>query len=168
MDERRFDAWTRRLMVLRGGASVALGWLAISSPAVTDARKRKRKRKKKLQRNAFGCVDIGLPCRGNDANCCSGICEGNNGKKDRSRCAPHNVGVCQAGQDDCAGVQVACGKDAFCLRTTGNASFCAGLGACFPCTRDPDCEPRFGPGAACSVCAECAESGGTICNSAGA
>jgi hypothetical protein len=177
MDARRFDAWTQQLPVnplprrlaLQASAGVGLGVLATRLPLLADARKhhkKGKKRKKKLQFNAFGCVDVGKPCRGSDDNCCSGICEGTNGKKDHSRCAPHNVGVCQSGQDDCAGVQVACGKDALCLRTTGNASFCAGLGQCASCTRDPDCEPLFGPGAACSVCAGCET--GTICNSAGA
>jgi hypothetical protein len=80
----------------------------------------------------------------------------------------HNEGICQAGQDDCQGVQVACGPQAFCTRTTGNANFCAGLGQCRACARDPDCEAEFGPGAACIVCASSCPDTITQCNAAGA
>lgn len=173
MNLHAFDILARRLTADLPRRSLILSALSVGVlrragiPGPAAAKKRRRKlRNKKVRLNDFGCVNVGGACRGNDANCCSGICEGKNAKKDKSRCVPHNVGICQPGQDDCAGVQVACGENAFCLRTTGDASFCGGLGKCFACTRDPDCEPLFGPGAACSVCADCES--GTICNAAGA
>jgi hypothetical protein len=117
-----------------------------------EARKKKKKRKQKLKRNAFGCVDVGQACRGNDANCCSGHCEGpapKKGKKDTSTCV---VG------------KVQCELDGICFRTTGNASFCGKSAECTACTNDADCDAEgFGPGAACIACISCDKDGGTAC-----
>ena len=35
----------------------------------------------KLVLNAYGCIDIGKPCRGKDAICCSAICQGREGSR---------------------------------------------------------------------------------------
>jgi hypothetical protein len=164
-----FDAAVRQLAQrlsrrrLWGVATaVALG-AAIGRLPATDARNRNQKRSKakKLQRNSFGCVDVGKACRGNSANCCSGICQGKKpkkGEKDTSRCVAHNVADCQAGQDNCAadGPTDCADGSGFCFQTTGKASFCAAAfsGACRACTKDIDCEAEFGAGAACAVCAE--------------
>jgi hypothetical protein len=147
--------------------TVALGATTLWHPA-GDARKRKKA--KKLQRNSFGCVDVGDACRGSDANCCSGVCQGKKpkkGEKDKSRCVAHNAGECQADQDVCLSLQeIQCGTNGNCARTTGNASFCADFenSACFDCTKDTDCEADFGAGAACVICAgECELTGNRSC-----
>jgi hypothetical protein len=173
MDASRFDRLTRSLS---SGASrrhilagVVLSAAALHVPTVIGARK---KRNEKVKRNAFGCVDVGKACRGSDANCCSGICQGKKpkqGKKDTSSCVAHSVGECQADQDACLEFPTPCGTDGVCVRTTGKASFCGGDGACQECSKDTDCETEFGPGAACIVCAvNCAGIGGTVCIAAAA
>ncbi|MGH2616808.1 MAG: hypothetical protein ACRDJC_16355 [Thermomicrobiales bacterium] len=177
MDASRFDRLTRSLaaassrrLLLRGLA--ALGLAVGSVPAVARA----KKRRKKPQLNAFGCVDVGGACRGNDALCCSGICQGKKpkkGKKDRSRCVAHNVGGCTIGQDVCLGVASTCGtvEGSSCFRTTGKASFCGvrDQSDCVDCTKDTDCEAAFGQGAACLVCDDCIMvSGNTACIAPGA
>lgn len=174
-----FDAAVRQLAQrlsrrrLWGVASaVALGAAIGRFPASTDARNRNRKKAKKLQRNSFGCVDVGKACRGNSDNCCSGICEGTKpkkGKKDTSRCLAHNVLECLAGQDACASGFIPCGTDpdSACHQTTGNAAFCAGKGGCAECRKDTDCEGEFGPGAACVVCTDRCPETGTACAAAG-
>jgi hypothetical protein len=169
--------------VLRGLAGASLGLVVLRSPDAGRARKkRKRKNKKpKLKRNAFGCVDVGGKCLGNDANCCSGICEGKKpkkGKKDTSVCVGHDTaGVCFPDSDTCTvGGTIPCGpgvRDCRCLLTTGNAGFCGDLEAgftelCRDCARDADCEAEFGPGAACvffhGICSVfCPATGRTAC-----
>jgi hypothetical protein len=147
-----------RRLVLRG--LVGLGILSTAGITLTDAKKRR-----KLVFNQFGCVNLGGKCRGNDANCCSGICEGKKpkkGKKDKSRCAGHDASTCQAGQDACAGEFVACASRrsefARCVTTTGNAPYCAGDVFCRSCARDADClQEDFESGAACIVCSDCPE-----------
>jgi hypothetical protein len=188
MDAHHFDFLARSLTdassrrgVLRGLAAATLGLAAISLPGEAEGRKKRKKRKKgkrnkkktkganppALQLNDFQCVDVGNACRGNSANCCSGICEGKKpreGKKDRSRCIAHNVGICQPEQDICVDDLTAnCGGAGRCFRTTGNASFCGneGEGVCAVCARDADCEADFGPGAACIVCSTCEIKAGT-------
>jgi hypothetical protein len=175
-----FDAAVRQLATrlsrrgLWGVASaIALSTTTLRLPAM-DAKKRKKA--KKLQRNSFGCVDVGKPCRGNSANCCSGICQGKKpkkGEKDKSTCVAHNVGGCLANQDLCLIKEaVSCGASerGVCARTTGNASFCGDFEniACFDCTKDTDCEAEFGTGAACVICAgECELTGNRICVASG-
>jgi hypothetical protein len=176
MDNRTFDDLTRvlsavasRRAAVSAAAGAALGLIAPRLPgAEASAKRRKRKDKnKKPVLNEFGCVDVGGQCRGNDGLCCSGICQGKKpkkGEKDKSRCAAHDTGGCQAGQDVCAGEAVSCEGTGSCFRTTGKGSFCGGKGACAECTQDRDCQPIFGEGAACIVCADlCEATGRTAC-----
>jgi hypothetical protein len=175
VDIYRFETLTR---AIASGSSrrtvlgLALGGLltAIAMPDA-DGERRNRRRKNKNKKpafNEFGCVNVGGKCRGNDGLCCSGICLGKKpkkGKRDKSRCAAHNVGSCQAEQDSCAASQVSCGVDAFCFRTTGKASFCGGPGGgCVDCKTDKDCEAFFAPGSACVVCDSCGPAQRTLCN----
>ena len=168
MDDTRFDAWTRRRFGLAaGGAAVSLLGLAAGLPSPTGAKKTKKKRAK---HNRFGCVDVGKPCRGKDAKCCSGRCQGKKpkrGEKDASRCVAHHVGGCRTSEDICTGPPAlpsspeACGANGHCFRTTGKASFCGdddgiAFSPCSGCAKDADCVADFGPAAACVVCAgEC-------------
>src|SRR5688500_14153019 len=146
MDTHGFVAITRALTttpsrraVLRGLAAAGLG-LGIGRPE-RAAGKRKRK---KLRRNAFGCVAVGGKCRGKDAACCSGVCQGRKpkqGEKDASRCAAHGASTCEAGQhiqDVCGGeVDVPCttstGNAGTCTTTTGNAPYCPRESYCRAC-----------------------------------
>jgi hypothetical protein len=165
LDGKTFDAAIRQLATrlsrrgLLGAASaLTLGIAAARATDGIEARKRKnRTRAKKLQLNAFQCVDVGGKCRGSDANCCSGVCQGKKpkkGQKDKSTCIAHDVGGCQAGQDVCVGDAVLCpnASTGTCFRTTGNASFCGLKGDCVACRKDADCVAEFGEGAACVPC----------------
>jgi hypothetical protein len=165
VDAERFDSVARSLAITapRRVALVALtgSVLTILKSGVgwqtTDAKRRKGKgKRKKIQRNSFGCVDVGKACAGKDANCCSGICHGRKpkkGKKDKSRCVAHNTGSCQPENNACVDPVITnCGAFGVCLRTTGKASFCAGLGICEVCARDSDCDAMTGPGSACIHC----------------
>src|SRR5688572_19569171 len=178
MGPSRFDALTRSLAVSptrRGVLQRLAGVLALgllgSLPRVVSSKKGKRNKPKK---NAFGCLNVGQPCRGKNGKCCSGICQGKKpkkGKKDKSRCVGHDGSTCLPGQhmEECGGVaNVACatsvGLAGSCATTTGNAAYCLSSGECFPCTRDADCQAVCGPRAACIQCAtECAGRGGTAC-----
>jgi hypothetical protein len=178
MDANRFDDLIRVLpFTSRRGllAGLAGGMLAAVTRSPRQPAAQKRKKRKKLQFNAFGCVDVGGACRGNGANCCSGICAGSKpkqGGRDRSRCAAHDQSTCVAGQTDefCGGIEFTCTTTAgvtigACITTTGNAPYCFSDGDCFPCKKDADCIGVCGPQAACAVCnaAECAPVGGTAC-----
>ena len=106
---------------------------------------------------------MGGKCRGNDANCCSNICEGKKpkkGKKDKSRCVGHNERGCTPARQLCTNPLAAqCAPPsvtALCALTTGNAGFCAQLASvtkeanCAPCSKDTECEALgFGAGSAC-------------------
>jgi hypothetical protein len=163
VENNRFERLTRSVSSLLSRRNLAgalgLGGITLSVPA--DAKKKhkhKHKKKKNLKFNDFGCVDVGGKCRGNDANCCSGICQGKkpkNGQKDKSTCVAHNVAGCQADQDGCTEIGTPCGTSGTCVRTTGKASFCALIsgGDCGACTKDSECEALVGVGAACVVCA---------------
>lgn len=171
---------TRRV-VLAGLAGILPAWAMPESLTVLAKKhkhkhKRKKKKNRKPETNAFGCLNVGQHCNGNDSSCCSGVCDGKKpkkGKKDKSTCVAHNVGPCQDAFDICAGVAVPCsvGDLGGCFKTTGNAPFCgAGDTPCVPCKRDTDCVALgFGVGAACVVCNFlcAAESGGTMCIAAG-
>jgi hypothetical protein len=165
MGATRFDDLLRSLInrasrreVLAGVAGAAFGLEATRLDLVAKTKKRK-----KLKLNQFGCVNVGDPCRGKDSNCCSGICDGGKprrGKKDRSRCVGHNVGICTRGQDACAqgpAQATQCGltgSTCFCRRTTGGAGFCSRPVAdlCHDCRTDDDCEELgFPSGSACVV-----------------
>ena len=174
----RFDALTRSLAVRptrRGVLKRLAGVLALgllgSLPRVVSSRKGKRKKPKK---NAFGCLNVGKPCRGKNGKCCSGICQGKRpkkGKKDKSRCVGHDATSCLVGQAEvaCGGTQTvncitSAGRDGRCETTTGNAAFCRafGVSGCFACKTDSDCQTHCGPGAACFPCTSCPE--GTACS----
>ena len=125
--------------------------------------------------NAFGCLNVGQPCRGQDSACCSGRCQGRSprrGECDRSRCVSHDESTCLPGQqaETCGGQTVTCtstaGQPGFCNTTTGEAAYCLAAGGCFPCQRDAHCEGVCGPGAACIRCANCPV--GTSCAGTGA
>ena len=187
MSQNRVAALTRSLTsvpsrrdVLRGLAAAGLGPGVPWFRQTAEARKKNKKKEKKPKSNAFGCLDVGQACRGKDATCCSGICQGKKpkkGKKDESKCVAHNAGICSADSDSCnSGVAVACNAGdptCFCVLTTGNAGFCgqftAGTdGHCRFCSKDTDCQAEFGAGAACvflgrACTAICAATGGTAC-----
>jgi hypothetical protein len=160
--------------VLRGLVGAGLGLSAARLPKVVAAKKKRRKNRKP-RRNAFGCVNVGKPCRGDDRLCCSGICEGETpkqGKKDTSRCVAHDASTCQAGQRPqgvCGGTSdVTCktstGTTGLCSTTTGNAPYCGEEEYCHACKKDADCRPFCGAAAACVQCAGCPQ-GGTACAS---
>jgi hypothetical protein len=158
-----FDQLTLRLRrsISRRAAVTGLGFMTL--PGLADAKKRKRKKRKKtIKRNSFGCVNVGNFCK-NSGQCCSGICEGKNGKK---TCQIHDIGGCQTDQDACV-VESPCPENPMkgCYRTTGNASVCGiGVaGACMACAKDADCEAGFGPGAACVICGSCPGEADTAC-----
>ncbi len=174
MDTTRFDAFTRSLAApasrraLTGGLLAAFGLgRETLLPYATSARKNTSKSKKKpLVFNALGCVNVGNACRGNSANCCSGICQGKKpkkGTKDKSRCVAHNVGSCLPGQD--VFPPTPCGTNGVCAATTGKAMFCGDLvGLCADCTKDADCVETAGPGAACIIVpGQCVSTGGRSC-----
>jgi hypothetical protein len=174
----RFDRLTRGLAetATRRGILVGLatlGQVTVGLPVVA-----KKSKIKKLKRNEFGCVDVGGKCRGNSANCCSGVCEGKKpkkDKKDRSRCVAHDAGAgCQTGQQTtfCRSGEVtltssnctsSAGSPGLCQTTTGNAPYCTASSTCFQCNKDTECETVCGQGAACVRCVGCDETGGTAC-----
>ena len=182
MDGTRFDGFTRSLAATASRRSIlaalAVGSVGWGFHAPVSARKRKRN---KPNFNAFGCLNVGQRCRGNDNLCCSGRCQGKKprkGKKDTSRCVGHDAGTllsgeggCQAGQTGvctAGGVVVSCTSTAnavgACETTTGGAAFCFGSFKCdSPCAKDADCQEAFGAQAACIVCTSCAN--GTACAS---
>jgi hypothetical protein len=174
MDASHFDRWTRSLTdassrrgFLRGLIGGTLGVAAARVPSAVAA----KKKSKKLKRNEYGCVNVGGKCRGKDANCCSGICQGKKpkkGKKDTSECSAHDVEDCQPHQDGSGSEAENHCPDkpaAFCYRTTGNGSFCGfgGAGMCVDCARDTDCEADFGAGAACVITTYCPNENATAC-----
>lgn len=167
MNQHRFPALTRavtgvpsRRDLVRGLVGAGIGFGAGQLPRRADA-----KRRKKPRPNAFGCLDVGQPCRGIDERCCSGICQGKKpkkGEKDKSRCVAHHTGGCTADRHECtnpAGAACsAASTEANCFKTTGNAGFCGELEGssheanCQPCRTDPDCEALgFAAGSACVI-----------------
>jgi hypothetical protein len=176
VDVKRFNDMTRTLPalpsrrdVLRGLAAVAGGLgLARLQKNVEARKKRKHKKKdKKPKPNAFGCLDVGQPCRGNSDLCCSSVCGGKKpkrGKKDKRRCIAHNVGGCTPERSFCFADPIQhslcnpADDNAACLPTTGNAGFCGDFVGfredenCQLCAKDIDCEEMgFPPGSACVV-----------------
>lgn len=172
MDDTRLDDLARSLSGSRSrrAALVALlGGVGVlpSLAGVAESKKSTKKtRKKPLRLNGFGCVNVGGQCRGNSANCCSGICSGKKprkGARDKSTCLAHDQSTCQPGQvaPGCSSLAdplpgVACtssaGKPGDCNTTTGNAGYCRGGGLCVACKRDADCVSTCGPQAACITC----------------
>jgi hypothetical protein len=103
---------------------------------------------------AGGCANVRNRCK-RDAQCCSGICKGPNGKK---TCRDHGVGSCAPTQDglcmDLDYGRANCNQTVgcSCYTTSGGARFCGQDETAFcpsvgTCKRDPDC----GAGAACAV-----------------
>jgi hypothetical protein len=180
MEASHFDALTRSLADARSRRAAVGGLLAgtlgLLRFAEAAAKQKSKNRKNRLQRNAFGCVNVGGKCRAKDSNCCSGICQGKKpkkGERDKSKCIAHNTGACSFGQDSCGGGVFPCGlPGGNCLVTTGNASFCGvqAKGACLDCKKDADCVALgYGQGAACCVCNDCSPLGvGTGCSLAAA
>jgi hypothetical protein len=168
MDANRFDRLTRSVATPASRRSVlaALGVAVAAVPPTVNARKRKRR---KVRRNAFGCVDVGGFCK-NGGQCCSGICTGKKGKK---KCRAHDAQGCQPGVQDTTcdatgGADVTCttssgATDGVCGTTTGRAGYCLFSGGCFPCTKDAECQEFCGPRAACILCDDCTNDGGTSC-----
>jgi hypothetical protein len=158
VDPESFATLTRAIssVLSRRSLAGALGLSTAGRSGWVEAKKRKRRKKRKVKLNDFGCVNVGQFCKEAE-QCCSGICQG---KKDKRRCAAHNVDDCPAGADSCLEGLDLC-TNGFCYQTTGEASFCAGGGICHDCTRDTDCELDWGEGAACVVCPVCAA--GTSC-----
>jgi hypothetical protein len=153
-----------RREVLRGFIAAGLGLSVLRRPEALDARKGK-KRPKKQKNNAFGCLNVGQPCRGKDDKCCSGICQGRKprkGKKDTSKCAAHGAGTCdQEALGICTGAVPALAtcnnrSNCACFQTTGASRYCAelfgpGLSQCAACLRDADCVAMGLPsGSACA------------------
>jgi hypothetical protein len=178
MDGSTFDALSRSWIegtsrrAILGGIGTALGLAALRAPSAVDAKKKRRKATKKLRRNTYGCVDVGQACRGNDANCCSGICDGKKpkkGKKDKSRCAGHDAGLCQVDEATCAPLGTSCGPLGVCDQTTGKACYCVSIGGnCAVCAKDADCVALgWGANAACIPSEGCPETGGTHCAPSG-
>jgi hypothetical protein len=179
MDHMHFDALARSFgtasrrnlgRAIAGGGFAALVGSAFGAldANAKKTRRKKRKRKKKSQTpitpppftlpplvfNQFGCVEVGQPCRGDNTNCCSGICQGSApaaGQPDPSRCVAHDTGTCK---QDIEGicttpdlVQVTCNNrtECGCFRTTSGSNYCAevfcgpGCSQCVSCERDADC-----------------------------
>jgi hypothetical protein len=199
VDQTQFDAVTQtvrrlpsRRHVLRGLAGIGLGLGGLRLADTAEAKKQRKGKKKKAKKkqpkkradtqpafNEFGCLDIGQPCRGDSALCCSGVCQGAAppGAPDTSTCVAHHTGVCKKGATTCeVGTLVGCVADddtSICFRTTGNAAFCGSAVLdintyCRVCAKDRDCEAEYGPGAACvvldGICAGfCSLTGLTAC-----
>lgn len=181
MDQQHMPSLTRSLTsvpsrrdVLRGLAATGLGLGGLPLLEAANAAKKRRpkkKRKPKVRFNAFGCVNVRGFCK--LANqCCSGICEGEPGKK---TCRDHDTGGCPSGNRDISSCAVPSvpilrcttstgDPDGECGVTTGNAGYCLYSGGCYPCTKDAECQAICGPKAACTRCDDCEETGGTSCS----
>jgi hypothetical protein len=56
------------------------------------------------------------------------------------------------------------GPKGVCITTTGNAGYCFTKSRCSACSKDVECEPVCGVGAACAPCdGECLTTGGMVC-----
>lgn len=166
MNANYFDAMIRPLTVLPSrrdvlyglaGAGIGLGLTRLPEDADAKKKSKHKKKPKKAKPNAFGCLNVGDPCKSPE-QCCSGICEGKKGKR---KCRGHGAGTCKQNQNQCTSLNpvldVCNGTlDCGCFRTTAGASFCAqGFMAngseCADCQRDADCVALgFSPGSACA------------------
>jgi hypothetical protein len=183
MDASHFDAMSRSLGAdasrrgLLGGVLATLSLGGRSRAKSTAKTRHQGTKRKKLQRNQFGCVNVGGKCRGKASNCCSGICQGKKpkrGERDKSRCVGHDAATCLPGQTACDGTggfvpcTTSAGEAGDCYTTTGNAAYCSTSTACVSCRTDVDCRPFCGPQAACTPCAVgCEQTGGTACSGIG-
>jgi hypothetical protein len=175
MDGSGFDALIQsvvgpRRALLGGAVALAAGWLGIGDAAAK--RKGKKKKKKKAKPNAYGCLDVGDPCKSAEG-CCSGICTGKKGKR---TCRAHGGGTCRqelTGLCSDPPTLATCNdsETCYCLRTTANSNFCAQLGQalCTDCQKDADCEALgLPPGSAClptegALCADQCPETGMVC-----
>lgn len=177
-----------------GGLTLGLAlpsFLALRSDAKSSRHgphKGKKTKKKRLAQNSplvlnqFGCVSVGGQCKGDSANCCSGVCQREKpklGQNDTSVCVAHNQGGCTPERNGCAiGPDASmcnpANSSAFCVLTTGDAGFCGDFSNpsnanCQPCARDTDCQAfGFPPGSACvlfvgGTCMGCEATGNRIC-----
>jgi hypothetical protein len=161
MDGTRFDHLLQllpesRRAFLGGAMALTAGWLGVSTADAKQMGKQK-KRKLRAKPNAFGCLEVGDPCR-NAGRCCSGICKG---KKGKHTCRAHGVGTCSQDQPDWCSVEslaeehlelAACnGRKGLCIRTTAASNACINFHACADCKKDADCAALGYP--AGSVCA---------------
>jgi hypothetical protein len=189
MDHNHFDHLVRRIAApslpssSRGFEQGIIGRRSLLAAALAtavtrlgasgaDARKRRGPKKRKQRAappNAYGCIDVGELCQ-TSAQCCSGICQGNNGQR---TCRAHDASDCEAGAEPegCGAIDVPCttssGQDGICGTTTGNAGYCLYTADCYACKTDVDCQRAndgfFGPTAACITCTDCVQTGGTAC-----
>ncbi len=86
--------------VLRSLAGAGIGISALGLPGIVDAKKHRKKKGKKKRKtepqpqlpplvfNQFGCIEVGQPCRGDSALCCSGICQGAAPNRRAAGCQP--------------------------------------------------------------------------------
>jgi hypothetical protein len=176
MDLDRIDDLTRVLTRVPSRRGVLVGLasalaatlpLALGDEAAAKKRRKHKRKTKKSTPNAFGCLNVGQPCRGKSALCCSGVCGGKKpkqGGRDQRRCIGHNVGGCTPERNFCFAdpiQQSLCnpvGAVSVCFSTTGSAGFCGNVAAfvedenCQLCIKDTDCETAgFPPGSACVV-----------------
>lgn len=183
MDNDRFDDAARAFPALlsRRGLAGMVGLAGLGAAEWAGAKKKRKRRRKKnkgkttnptpeVKFNAFGCVNTGNFCE-SAAQCCSGICT-------NSACQAHGADICKTGQSElfCAdgSTDIGCtgggGAPGLCGTTTGNSGFCATDRQCVACKKDADCQSASicGPGAACVVCPNCLDTGGTACVASGA
>jgi hypothetical protein len=187
VDQNRFGALTRlmttgpsRREVMRGLAGAGLGLGILRLPGLAKAKKKHKKAPQPVL-NEFGCLDVGQPCRGNSALCCSGVSKGKKpkkGKPDKRVCAAHHTGNCTPQRAICeveAPVLSLCdlpSDTSHCVHTTGNAVFCGSLLGftesihCRACAKDSDCLAfGFAPGSACAILAGSVCDEGAVCAS---
>lgn len=174
-------ATARRLLLAGLAISPIAGYLAAGGLGNVEAKKKQKKSKKAPTPvvNEFGCLDVGQPCRGNSALCCSGVSKGKKpkkGKKDTRTCAVHHTGNCTPQRAICeveAPVLSLCdlpSDTSHCMHTTGNGIFCGSLLSftesihCRACARDSDCLAfGFAPGSACAILAGSVCDEGAVC-----
>lgn len=152
-DRWRRSSWSSRRTLLRLAAAQSLSTACIPAPLATKS----GKIKKHGGPNAYGYLSVGQPYRGDDALCCTGLCQGTKkrkGKRPLRTCSVHDTGGCTVAQDMCTLTKYSpCLTNGICTLTTGDAGFCARIngGDCMARANDADCH-LLGPGAACIVC----------------
>jgi hypothetical protein len=121
--------------------AAALGFGAPRLLAGAASKRQRTNKKRKPKPNVYGCLSIGAACK-RAAQCCSGICEGKQGKR---ACRAHDAGTCsQAAPGVCAlgnpTLALCNGKtNCYCLRTTAGSNVCFGGYNCEDCRKDADC-----------------------------
>jgi hypothetical protein len=142
MDSSQFDDLLRSFgssrRSLLGGLALAAGWFGVTR---VDARKKRRRKKtKKAKPNAFGCLEVGDPCK-NASQCCSGVCAGKKCRAhDTGTCAQDQPGYCEVINPELATCIGGSGGNGVCFRTTAGSNVCINGYDCATCQRDADCE----------------------------